>query len=231
MATKQTKLPNGPHSNHYKALWQAWQTELHGPYPTEQALSDVHALGCSPGKQAMAIAMAMREGGASRRQIMLASGLFDGNPSGQFNKLKLMIANGTFTQLSAGGVYKVELTKAGAEMVARGATRTARVTPSITHLNGGQPVANPNTVGSAKPAKAPAKAADAPKPEGAVTKPPKAKAASKPRKAKVSRRQIMLASGQAPAEIKPVTAPEAPRMVLTGEGEATPLVAAPELAS
>jgi hypothetical protein len=179
MATKHT---NANHLGHYTPLFANWRPALHGPKPTNEHLATAHGLRLSPGKQAMAIALALRPGGATRQQIMLVSGLFDGNPSPQFNKLNLLVTNGLLKREAGAGAIKVTLTPLGAKFVANNATGTLRSTPSIIALNGGSTVSNPN--------ERPVKAAKADKAAKAPVKPAAAKAPSKPRKPKVKPAEV-----------------------------------------
>ena len=56
----------------YSVVLKNWVPKLYGPKPTIEQLAKAHALGCRPGKQALAIAMNLRESGASTAQIVAA---------------------------------------------------------------------------------------------------------------------------------------------------------------
>lgn len=97
--------------SHYAAVFQGWASKLHGPQPTEAQLATAHGFG-RPGKQSMAIAMMLRDGGASGHQIKQVSALFDGNPTPHLNKARELIAGGSFNREPGTG-YKLTLTPKG----------------------------------------------------------------------------------------------------------------------
>lgn len=141
----------------YQPMFKAW-SKAHGSKPTADMLSSVHGLSARPGKQALAIAMALRPEGVTGSQIILATG------APQLNKMRGYITDALLKRLpappSAEGhkVYRLELTAKGKQRIASTAAREAKLAEA-------------------------GKAADAPKAE----KPAKVKAAPKrastPRKA------------------------------------------------
>lgn len=179
------------HCRWYDAVWPKWQVAIMGSKPTGDLLRVAHALGCNPGKQAMAIAMMLRPGdkrgvgaGATRNQVLMMSGAFDGHPTGQFNQPTKMVQLGTFSRESAAGAYHLKLTPAGAALVTKHDGRPLRATPSLNAASGFAAV---NTPAPNKPAKAPTVTADEVKPAKATkVKAATAKPTSKPRKPKVN---------------------------------------------
>lgn len=92
----------------YREIFDGWTKEA-GPRPTKDELEQVHALGdCRPGsKDAFAVAMALRPGGATQNQIIAALG----RP--HRNKIAALVAKGTavriFSQPHNGTVcYKIK---------------------------------------------------------------------------------------------------------------------------
>lgn len=148
---------NSNPSNAYGVTLKAWPVKLLGPKPSDDQLAIAHVFG-RPGKQSLALAMAMRECGMTAGQMQIACG------APQNNHRRGLINEGLFSRdLNAGTneaghtIYKVSLTAKGAKAVEK-----ANVTQAAQAA-----------VGEVKPAKA--------------TKPrvAKAKATGKPRKAKV----------------------------------------------
>lgn len=111
-------------SNAYAPFFKNWAKAL-GSKPTDAQLSAVHGLGCRPGKQALAIAMALRDTGVSNSQIIQATG----NP--QLNKMRGLITDAYLKRdMSAPPndaghtVYKLAVTKKGEQRIER-ATKAA----------------------------------------------------------------------------------------------------------
>lgn len=93
-------MANVKHSGFYTNVLANWHKAL-GPKPTEAQLSLAHVFG-KPGKQAMGIAMALRDGGMSPQAMTGASALFDGRPTPCRNKLvgsTGLVAAGLFERL------------------------------------------------------------------------------------------------------------------------------------
>lgn len=97
----------------YANTLKGWQTKLLGPAPTAAQLEAIHALGARPGKQALASAMALRNGGVTGAQIVIACG------APQLNKMRGFVTDGLAkfvpTPPSTEGhkVYRLELTAKG----------------------------------------------------------------------------------------------------------------------
>jgi cell division septation protein DedD len=111
----------------YKAVFEGWQVKLAGQQPTNDQLSHAHYFG-RPGKQCMAIAMMLRDGGATASQIKQASAMFDGNPTPHFNKIRELVAGGYFERLPTPGAFTVRLTAKGNQLIKNKAANTATVT-------------------------------------------------------------------------------------------------------
>ena len=62
------------HTEHYKPQFKSWRVDTHGPRPSEQQLEHAHHLGCKPGKQALAVAMGLRDCGVTNPQVLYACG-------------------------------------------------------------------------------------------------------------------------------------------------------------
>lgn len=82
-----TKLINTA-SGWYANVFKGWPVKLVGPQPTDAQLSIIHNLGARPGKQALANAMALRDGGVTGSQIQIACG------APQLNKMRGFVTDG-----------------------------------------------------------------------------------------------------------------------------------------
>lgn len=105
----------------YSNVWAGWQTKVMGPQPTEAQLATAHAFG-RPGKQSMALAMYLRDTGATGAQVKLVSALFDGKNTTHLNKVfgsGGLCATGHFERDGAAAGYKVNLTAKGADFIKR----------------------------------------------------------------------------------------------------------------
>lgn len=152
-------MTNANETNWYAGVFKSWQVKQLGPKPTADQLAAVHHLNARPGKQALAIAMGLRDCGVTGSQIIMACG------APQLNKMRGYITDALLKRLpvppSAVGhqVYKLELTAKGKQAIERTKARLAKV-----ELEGA-------AKGTAeKPAKAAAKA------KGTVKKPRTVKA-------------------------------------------------------
>jgi len=112
-------------TNAYAPFFKNWAKAL-GSKPTEAQLTAVHGLGCRPGKQALAIAMGLRDTGVSNAQIIQACG----NP--QLNKMRGLITDAFLKRdMSAPPndaghtVYKLVVTKKGEARIERAAKAAA----------------------------------------------------------------------------------------------------------
>src|SRR5215469_6596476 len=94
------------HISFYTNVYTAWAgcpVKL-GPKPTEAQLATAHVHG-KPGKQSLTVAMALRDCGVSREQMLAASGLYDGKCTPQLNHMKALVASGMLVRLPVPGVY------------------------------------------------------------------------------------------------------------------------------
>jgi hypothetical protein len=142
------------HISYYTNVMQSWSKADLGKAPTEAQLALAHVFG-RPGKQSMAVAMALRDGGVSGKQIKLASALFDGKATPQLNHMRDLIAAKLFTREPVSGAYVITLAPKGQQFVdLHGAKAAEKVT-------GDKPVAKAK--GKAKRSKAtPAAAVETP---------------------------------------------------------------------
>lgn len=113
----------------YKAAFAAWPVKQLGPKPTTEQLSAVHGLGLRPGKQALANAMALRDGGVSGAQIVMACG------APQLNRMRGLIADGHVKRDMGVGqneqghiVYKLTVTAKGKARIDRQAAAAEKAT-------------------------------------------------------------------------------------------------------
>lgn len=72
----------------YANVFKGWPTKLVGPQPNAAQLNTIHMLGARPGKQALANAMALRDGGVTGAQIVMACG------APQLNKMRGFVTDG-----------------------------------------------------------------------------------------------------------------------------------------
>lgn len=113
------------HTATYVDLFKGWQVKQLGPKPTDELLGTAHAFG-RPGKQSLALAMAMRDCGVTANQIIMACG------APQNNHRRGLIAEGLFKREmvapNAQGhtVYKVVITAKGVSASKRYSEATAK---------------------------------------------------------------------------------------------------------
>ena len=106
----------------YRSILKGWVKAL-GSKPTAEMFEAVHALGCRPGKQALARAMELREEGATDGQVKQACIIGWGNSGSHHNKRKDLITAKWVKREAmppAGNhtVYKIVMTEKGLEKVA-----------------------------------------------------------------------------------------------------------------
>src|SRR5258708_39415836 len=94
------------HSNYYSDVFKAWPVKLVGPKPTADMLATVHKLGLRPGKQALANAMALRDGGVTGSQIVIVCS------APQLNKMRDLVTDAlvkreAMPKLKGNTVYKL----------------------------------------------------------------------------------------------------------------------------
>jgi hypothetical protein len=108
----------------YATTFKQWPVKLLGAKPTSEQLATAHAFG-KHGKQSLALAMAMRDGGTTDPQIQLAVGLVDGLSRPQNNHRKAVIEAGYFKRLPVSKnernhtVYAIALTPKGKAYIDR----------------------------------------------------------------------------------------------------------------
>lgn len=177
----------------YATRLKVWQKSW-GTKPSADLINQVHALGPRAGKQAFALAMALRpDEGATASQIIAVCG------AAQSNKRKFMIEAGYFKRLPAPDVdgitcYKCELTKRALARIAAYTSKAEKLEALGNTLEGDEVAAKPKAKAkakvkakAAKPAKQasgdPVAVTDQPKAAEPAKAPAKAKRASKPAKA------------------------------------------------
>lgn len=133
-------------STYYKAAFKGWPKQA-GDKPTAALLATAHMFG-RPGKQSLALAMALRDNGVTGAQVVLACG------APQNNHRTAVVKRGYFKNVAAPltdaghKVYRVELT-------AKGNAKLTKVAA--------EPVDKPaKAPRKPRPAKAPAAAVEAP---------------------------------------------------------------------
>jgi hypothetical protein len=110
-------MTNINHNDWYSTTFKSWQSKLVGPKPTADQLATVHRLGARPGKQAMAIAMGLRDCGVTGSQIVIVCS------APQLNKMRGFIDDRLLKRLPAPHdakghtVYKLELTPKGQQRI------------------------------------------------------------------------------------------------------------------
>lgn len=110
----------------YAPLFKGWQVKVMGAKPADDLLATAHAFG-RPGKQSLALAMAMRPEGVSGAQIVMACG------APQNNHRRGLIAGGQFKRdmsvppnEQGHTVYRVTLTAKGEAAMKRKAEAEAK---------------------------------------------------------------------------------------------------------
>lgn len=110
----------------YATMFKGWQVKVLGEKPTAEHLAALHALGLRPGKQALANAMYLRDGGATSAQVVMACG------APQLNRMRALAASqyvkreATPANDAGHTVYKLTLTAKGLAKAAK--VQTAAVT-------------------------------------------------------------------------------------------------------
>lgn len=104
------------HISYYTNVMQAWSKAELGVKPSEAQLSLAHVFG-RPGKQSLAVAMALREGGVTGSQIKAVSALVDGKPTPQLNHMRDLIKARMFTREAVTGAYALTLAPKGQQFV------------------------------------------------------------------------------------------------------------------
>jgi len=188
-----------PHLEPYANVLKGWQAAWGKPI-TAQNAELIHNLGNRPGKQALYLIMGMRPEGVSvEKQYRPAGALFDPlHPKcgTANNNANALVAAGYISIKRVSGTHTIALTVKG-KAVAEG---RAKMAPKGDYSG---------TTKAAEPAK--------PAPKARADKPAKGVAAKL--------KGILKGKGNdAPKPVEPVT--EAPRTVLTGDGEATQVNAA-----
>ena len=150
------------HISYYTNVMQSWSSSELGKKPTEAELSLAHVFG-RPGKQSLAVALALRDGGVTGAQIKAVSALVDGKPTPQLNHMRDLVKARLFTREAVTGAYALTLAPKGQQFVdLHGAMAAAK-------LAGKAEKAAEKLAGKAekaKPAKQARKVAGKPKGEG-----------------------------------------------------------------
>jgi hypothetical protein len=122
-------------NSHYD--FSKWPTKAAGARPTVEQVNVAHAFG-KPGKQSLALAMALRTAGTTADQVLAAVEAVFNVPGGrpQNNHRKRVIKAGWFARLPAVAgdsnhtVYAIKLTPKGQAYVDSGATMAAAAEPA-----------------------------------------------------------------------------------------------------
>ena len=107
----------------YSTVLKGWQVKLLGPKVIAEQLTAAHALGCRPGKQALAMAMYLREAGASDGQVKAACIIQWGSSGSHHNKRRDIVAAKfvrdvpTVNDAQGHKVYAITLTDKGNKLV------------------------------------------------------------------------------------------------------------------
>jgi hypothetical protein len=116
--------------NAYATFFSAWQANVVGPKPTAELLEKCHGLGLRPGKQALACALSLRDGGVTGSQIVIVCG------APQLNRMRGLISEGLFKRHAVAAdpqghtVYKNTVTPKGEAEIKRLAKVMANATAS-----------------------------------------------------------------------------------------------------
>lgn len=110
--------------SYYETVLKGWQVKALGPKPTLANFEAAHALGCRAGKQALAMAMYLRDSGATDGQVKMACIIQWGSSGSHHNKRRDIISAGWVkakpVQADAQGhkVYAIALTDKGTKKLA-----------------------------------------------------------------------------------------------------------------
>jgi len=115
------------HAGFYANVFSQWSKAL-GPKPTEAELSLAHVFG-RPGKQSLAVAMALRDAGVKGTQIKGASALVDGKATPQLNHLRDLIMAGLVNREPVPGAYVIRVTAKGKKFVELHGAKVSVVKP------------------------------------------------------------------------------------------------------
>ena len=96
-------MSNVKHISYYTNVMTQWGKQL-GAKPTEAQLAVAHVHG-RPGKQSFVVALALRDSGVTRGQMLEACSLFDGKPTPQLNHMRALVNAKMFTRLPVPGAY------------------------------------------------------------------------------------------------------------------------------
>jgi hypothetical protein len=178
-------MTNENHADWYTTTFKSWapKAKLVGPKPTAEQLATVHRLGARPGKQAMAIAMGLRDCGVTGSQIVMVCG------APQLNKMRGFVDDRLLKKLpvphDANGhvVYKLELTPKGQQRIDSALKREAAQLAAEQAEPAEKPV---KAKATKKATKAPAKAKGASKRKAKGDQPASTEALSEPASATVT---------------------------------------------
>lgn len=113
--------------NAYAVFFKTWPSKFVGEKPTAEMLDQYHKLGARHGKQCLAGAMALRDGGVTGAEIVMACG------APQLNKMRGYITDAFVKRLPDAGsrnghlVYKLVLTPKGLQRVKQSEAKAAKL--------------------------------------------------------------------------------------------------------
>lgn len=114
------------HADAFKGFFKGWADGKLGPKPTDEMLNNAVNLNCRPGKQAFAIAMMLRDVGATGSQIVMACG------APQLNKMRDLAADSYVKRVPTASddrghtVYRLEVTPKGKQRIERNVSAQAK---------------------------------------------------------------------------------------------------------
>lgn len=107
----------------YDTVLKAWPKQA-GAKPSVENFATAHKLGCRPGKQALAMAMYLRDGGATDGQVKLAAIVQWGSSGSHHNKRRDLVGAGlvkakpVVSDAQGHKVYAIALTDKGTKKLA-----------------------------------------------------------------------------------------------------------------
>ena len=158
----------------YASNFKNWQASKLGPKPTAEQLETVHHLGARPGKQALAIAMGLRDCGVTGSQIVMATG------APQLNKMRGFITDAFLKRLPAPAgenghtVYKLAVTAKGTQRIERTIKAAAKQAEAEKGEAGDKPAKAKKATSKPRKAKVTADSLPVPSPVDGATGEPEA---------------------------------------------------------
>jgi hypothetical protein len=111
---------------HYAPTFKAWPVKLAGPKPANELLEIAHAFG-KPGKQSLALAMCMRDEGATGGQIYSVCSAPQNNHRRGLIEAAYMKRVAMPKTVEGHTVYKIEVTPKGKQAMARVAAKAEKL--------------------------------------------------------------------------------------------------------